>query len=162
MGIALPAAIGYEEMLERSKRLRLRSQWLCARAGTLTEATRAARATSVTVRRAIAVPSIRGGSHDADAEIRRRLIREKLSDGRLPVDLIARGVVGPSRGEVCDRCGVEVRPPALIMKGVASLGRALRFHVDCFYLWDGECRTFPPSASEAQIRASADPRLGPL
>jgi len=153
---------GHEQTITRSKKLVRASKGLCVEAVNLTEATRAIRATSVSIRRTVLAPSICGGADGLDTDARRRLIRDKLADGRLPVDSIARGVVGQSRGELCDGCGEEVQPPGMVMKGVASLGGVLRFHVDCFYIWDGECKWFTPPPNEAPLRSSVDPRLGPL
>ena len=156
--------VGCEEEVARARSLRMTSERLCLNATRLTEGVQMVRAASVSIRRSISITCIRGGADGLDpTEARRGIIRAKLADGRLPVDSIPRGVVGPSRGELCDGCGARVQPLGLVMKGVASLGQALRFHVDCFYLWEGECMTLsPPPANDAQARQSADARLGPL
>src|SRR5262245_15957980 len=92
--------ISHEEALAWSRRLRLTSERLCVNASHLTESAQSIRAASVSIRRAIAVPCIRGGVDELDpTEMRRGRIRARLTDGRLPVDSMARGVVGASRGE---------------------------------------------------------------
>src|SRR5262245_7221629 len=130
---------GHERAMAQSKALLQASQKLCAEAGVLRKSTRAARASSVSIRRMISVPSIRGGVQDGNSadedgnsthnEARRALIREKLAGGQLPLDPVDRLWGGPGRGELCDGCGAKVQPPALIMEALTTMGRALRLHV---------------------------------
>ena len=70
----------------------------------------------------------------------RRLIRDKLEDGRLPYNSIPRMWGGKGAGEICDACDESVTAPQMIMEGVSTdvLKRAVQFHVACFYLWDVE------------------------
>ena len=71
----------------------------------------------------------------------RLLIRQKLTDGRLPYDSIPRVWGGPGSGETCHACEEIIAKPALLMEGIALGGKApLQLHVQCFYMWDGERR----------------------
>ena len=72
----------------------------------------------------------------------RQLIRDKLRDGRLPVDSIPRIWGGAGAGEACDACGDLVTKDVLIMEGVSAsrTGQSVQFHVRCFYMWDQERR----------------------
>ena len=74
----------------------------------------------------------------------RALIRQKLSDGRLPHNSIPRVWGGPSAGETCDGCEETIARHQFVMEGASTSHhkRALQFHVECFHLWDDE-RTVP-------------------
>ena len=77
-----------------------------------------------------------------EVEALRLLIREKLRDGRLPLNRIPRFWSGPSDGEQCDACGRLILD-SLVIEGIASAvgGRkAIQPHVGCFALWDEERR----------------------
>jgi hypothetical protein len=67
----------------------------------------------------------------------RALIRAKLSDGRLPHESI-RISGGPGNGETCVACDEVIAKSNFIMEGLAEEHRAIRFHVQCFYVWDSE------------------------
>jgi hypothetical protein len=70
----------------------------------------------------------------------RLLIRQKLLDGRLPLNSISRIWGGPPAGEHCDACDRLITEP-LVMEGIASLiaGRQpVQMHVECFAFWDEE------------------------
>jgi hypothetical protein len=72
----------------------------------------------------------------------RVLIRDKLQDGRLPVNGIPRFWIGPSDGEECHACDRIINGP-LVIEGIASAtsGRqAIQMHINCFALWDEERR----------------------
>jgi hypothetical protein len=75
-----------------------------------------------------------------DQHTLRRMIKEKLADGRLPHDSIPRVWGGPGAGETCDACGEIVTKAQLIMEGITlSDGRKpVQFHVLCFQVWDTE------------------------
>jgi hypothetical protein len=78
-----------------------------------------------------------------ETEAIRLLIRQKLQDGRLPRDGIARFWGGPSEAEECDACEMLITDQ-LVIEGVDGNKRAIQMHVDCFALWDeerGEPRT---------------------
>ena len=76
-----------------------------------------------------------------DEDSLRRLIRQKLADGRLPLNSIPRIWGGPGAGEPCDACEERIAVPALVMEGIALGGHSpLQLHVRCFYVWDAERR----------------------
>jgi hypothetical protein len=77
-----------------------------------------------------------------DPELLRRLVSEKLADGRLPLNSIPRVWGGPGNGETCDVCEAAVTPHEFIMEGIslAPGKRPLQMHVGCFHLWDDERR----------------------
>jgi hypothetical protein len=74
----------------------------------------------------------------------RRLIRDKLKDGRLPCTTVCGdSEAGPGNGERCDACDALVSQPQLVMEGIASTPsdkKPIQFHVVCFQLWDAERR----------------------
>ena len=82
-----------------------------------------------------------------DPDVLRRLIRDKLQDGRLPYDSIPRMWGGKGDGEICDACEESVTPSQMIMEGVSTdvSKHAVQFHVACFYLWDVERREPAPA-----------------
>ena len=78
----------------------------------------------------------------------RILIREKLEDGRLPLNSMPRFWGGPADGEVCDACDHLITKQQLVMEGIASTlsdrpkeKKPIQFHVTCFQIWDVERRT---------------------
>jgi len=74
-----------------------------------------------------------------DQNILRPLIREKLANGCLPRTQGPRIWGGPSNGETCDGCGGRVAGAQMLMEGrLDALGCGVRFHVECFALWDAE------------------------
>jgi hypothetical protein len=77
-----------------------------------------------------------------DNEALRALIRNKLTDGRLPYDSIPRMWGGPGAGEVCDACEQLVTKEQMLMEGITlEDGRsAIQLHVRCFSVWDHERR----------------------
>jgi hypothetical protein len=75
----------------------------------------------------------------------RLLIRDKLQDGRLPVNGFPRFWVGPSDGEECHACDKLIAGP-LVVEGIASAAggrQAIQMHIACFALWDEERREAP-------------------
>jgi hypothetical protein len=82
-----------------------------------------------------------------DDSILRALIREKLTDGRLPLNSMPRFWGGPADGEVCDACDKLITKQQLVMEGIASTlsdrpkdKKPIQFHVTCFQIWDVERR----------------------
>lgn len=72
----------------------------------------------------------------------RVLIRDKLQDGRLPVNGIPRFWIGPSDAEECHACERIITGP-LVVEGIASPAggrRAIQMHINCFAIWDEERR----------------------
>ena len=78
-----------------------------------------------------------------DPHALRRLVSDKLADGRLPLNSIPRVWGGPANGEICNVCDVAVTQHQFIMEGIslAPGKKPLQMHVACFYLWDEERRT---------------------
>jgi len=71
------------------------------------------------------------------------LVREKLMDGRLPLDSMPRfwGVDGC--GEVCQACDKPITTKQLMMEGFAwtlTSKKPIQFHVKCFQIWEAERR----------------------
>ena len=88
--------------------------------------------------------------HD-DAPIH-TLIRQKLMDGRLPLNSVPRfwGVAGD--GEVCDACDKAITKQQFMMEGLASTlthKRPTQFHVRCFEIWEAERR--PPALARCGV-----------
>jgi hypothetical protein len=77
-----------------------------------------------------------------DAEAIRDLIRQKLHDGRLPRDSTPRAFARPGNWQRCDACE-ELMANALPMMEVYPVThdkKSVRFHGDCYTLWNGERR----------------------
>jgi hypothetical protein len=76
-----------------------------------------------------------------DTEALRGLIRQKLRDGRLPVDHIPRVWGGPGAMETCDE--LVVKQDEFLMEGISLTGgrRPLQLHVLYFGIWDAERRS---------------------
>jgi hypothetical protein len=79
----------------------------------------------------------------------RALIRQKLQDGRLPLNNTPRFWGGPGDGEVCDACDKPITKQQLVLEGIASTlslsdrpkdKKPIQFHVACFQMWDAERR----------------------
>jgi len=76
----------------------------------------------------------------------RTLVRQKLLDGRLPLDKIPRLRGGPADGEVCDACDKPITKQQLVMEGHSPPSdrpknkKAIQFHVACFQVWNDERR----------------------
>jgi hypothetical protein len=68
------------------------------------------------------------------------MIRQKLTDGRLPFNSIPRVWGGPGRGETCDACEGDISKEEFVIEGISlAAGRKpLQLHVECFYLWERE------------------------
>jgi hypothetical protein len=77
-----------------------------------------------------------------DAEAIRDLIQQKLHDGRLPRGSAPRAFGRPGNWQRCEACE-ETMPKALLMMEVYLQTRnmkAVRFHGDCYALWNEERR----------------------
>ena len=88
----------------------------------------------------------------------RTLIREKLSDGRLPYDSMPRFWGGPGDGEVCDACDKPITKQQLVMEASTLSDRPkdknpIQFHVPCFEVWNDERRK--PRANHPEVGAQA-------
>ena len=82
------------------------------------------------------------GAHGMDTPALRLLIRQKLSDGRLPRNGIPKVWGGVGSGQQCDACDERVAKTDFVMEGPVlnggRRGRDVQFHVLCFYIWDDE------------------------
>jgi hypothetical protein len=83
----------------------------------------------------------------------RVLIREKLADGRLPVNSIPRVWGGPGNDEMCDACEKIVTKDEFVIEGIGVEGSRspVQLHVACFRFWEEERR--------AIIAAGVPPRV---
>jgi hypothetical protein len=77
----------------------------------------------------------------------RLLIRDKLRNGGLPHNSIPRIWGGPGNGETCDVCEKIILKTQFVMEGRREGGDGVKFHVECFYLWDHERLTLGHSPS---------------
>lgn len=71
----------------------------------------------------------------------RTLVRQKLLDGRLPLNKISRLWGGPADGEICDACDKPITKQQLIMEGFVSMPtdkKPIQFHLQCFQFWETE------------------------
>ena len=76
-----------------------------------------------------------------ETQARRLLIREKLSDGRLPQNSISRVSGRPSEGEICHACEGVIAEAEMVIEGIFQGSvTPLQLDVDCFYLWYAERR----------------------
>jgi hypothetical protein len=75
-------------------------------------------------------------------EALRRLIRRKLEDGRLPRGIAPRAVGRPGNWQECDACGAMIANALLMMEVYPQTKdkKAVRFHGDCYTLWNEERR----------------------
>lgn len=88
-----------------------------------------------------------------------RLIRQKLGNGSLPQDGIARVWGSPGNREICDACVLVIDQNQFVMEGAFRDGRkrGIQFHVKCFQIWDAE-RTVPAGADpRGELPAIAQP-----
>jgi hypothetical protein len=77
-----------------------------------------------------------------DVQAIRLLIRQKLQDGRLPGGSTPRVFGRPGNWHKCDACE-ETMANALPMKEVYAVTndkKSIRFHGDCYLLWNEERR----------------------
>jgi hypothetical protein len=71
----------------------------------------------------------------------RLCIREKLQDGRLPVNSISSVGGRPGDGEKCDACDDAITNEQLTVEGISvesDGARPIIPHVACFQLWESE------------------------
>ena len=81
----------------------------------------------------------------------RLLIRQKLSDGRLPRSGVTKVWGGPGDGQQCHACDEVIAKSDFAMEGPVLCGgrgaRDVHLHVLCFYVWNEERSAVTPSAS---------------
>ena len=71
-----------------------------------------------------------------DAQGRRQFIRNKVACGALPSYPVARLKGRRGRGESCSGCDRTVLGSEPLIEATQDDGRpAVRFHVECFYIW---------------------------
>jgi hypothetical protein len=70
----------------------------------------------------------------------RQLIRHRIDNGRLPRDHTIELWHGDGYGfgQTCDGCGLTITTADRMSLLCADAWRALRFHADCFQVWDAE------------------------
>jgi hypothetical protein len=68
----------------------------------------------------------------------RQLIRCGIEDGRLPRDRTIELWRGPGFDHTCDGCGTTITHADKMSLICADDWRALRFHGECFQVWDSE------------------------
>jgi hypothetical protein len=73
-----------------------------------------------------------------DDAIVRRLVRERIVNGRLPRDRT--GAVSATNGndEGCDACSVPVAPDEVLVRVSREGSRRFVFHATCFAIWRDE------------------------
>jgi hypothetical protein len=64
--------------------------------------------------------------------------KEKLADGRLPHNSLARIWCGDGQGEMCLACDTPVENGEFVMEGIGANDKAVQFHVCGFYYWHSE------------------------
>lgn len=75
-----------------------------------------------------------------DHETLRSVIRAKISDGRLSRDALP-VVSGKAGNELpCSACDQPVPKPQVMIEGSRPGGPPMRFHVECFSIWEDERR----------------------
>ena len=84
----------------------------------------------------------------ADPEALRLLVRQKLTDGRLPRTYIPRTWGGAGNGKPCGVCEQIIRKPQMMIEAatVDDGEPDLSFHVPCFYFWETERKRPAPPA----------------
>jgi len=73
-------------------------------------------------------------------DVVRQRIRHRIEDGRLPRDRTIELWRGAGFGHTCDGCGLTITTADRMSLICADDWRAVRFHVECFQIWDTERR----------------------
>ena len=68
----------------------------------------------------------------------RQLIRQRIQDGRLPREGSIAWWHGAGFGRPCDGCGMPIVTGNMMGLMRADDWRSIRFHEDCFRVWDTE------------------------
>jgi hypothetical protein len=92
-----------------------------------------------------------------DEALLRQLIRQRLTDRRLPQSRTVVTIRETSgHGWPCDACDEHISPTQkTVLARAVRDSRTVVFHVDCYKLWDAELRTLAGSA------AATDPLQSP-
>jgi hypothetical protein len=92
-----------------------------------------------------------------DSELTRQLIRCRLDDGRLPHDRAVELSFGPGGGQACDGCGAAITThQAMTLRLDAEDWSEIRFHHECFQIWDGERLKAPRPGRAGSTAAKKD------
>jgi hypothetical protein len=88
------------------------------------------------------VPAAASGEATINPDCIRLLIRQKLQDGRLPRDITPTAFGRPGNWQKCDACEEFIVKSQLMMEIYAQRKdtTAVRFHGDCYVLWNEERR----------------------
>jgi hypothetical protein len=73
-----------------------------------------------------------------DEEVLRNVIRRKLADGRLPLRGICTAKAGRKPEARCAACSLDIPANETVVEIVASNGRIVSLHIDCFAIWNVE------------------------
>jgi hypothetical protein len=73
-------------------------------------------------------------------DVVRRRIRHGIDDGRLPRKRTIELWHGPGFGQTCDACGATIAIADRMILICADEWRTIRFHDDCFQVWNVERR----------------------
>ena len=74
-----------------------------------------------------------------DPSLLREVIRQRIQDGRLPRTPLIELGHGRGVGQACDACGSIIeKKQRMTVRMSADDWRTLRFHDECFQIWDME------------------------
>jgi len=74
-----------------------------------------------------------------DAELVRKLIRQRLEEGRLPYGHTVELGHGQGIGQPCDGCGAPITWQQKMTVRICSTDwRTIRLHNECFQIWEAE------------------------
>ena len=77
-----------------------------------------------------------------DTEVVRRVIRQRLEEGRLPHGQMMELGSGQGIGQLCDGCGESITwRQRMTVRICRDDWRAVRLHGDCFEIWETERQT---------------------
>jgi hypothetical protein len=73
-----------------------------------------------------------------DEEALRKVIRRKLAGGSLPSKGVCTAKAGRKQEEHCAACSRDIPSSDTVVEIVASNGRRISLHTDCFAIWHVE------------------------
>src|SRR2546426_11590902 len=92
-----------------------------------------------------------------DSQVTWQLIRLRLQDGRLPHDRAVELSFAPGSGQVCDGCGAAITTHQTMMLRLDTEDWCeMRFHDECFHIWDDERLKDPQSGRMRSTPAKKD------
>jgi hypothetical protein len=77
-----------------------------------------------------------------DPEAITATVRQKLAAGVLPAEECVRTWFGPGLGSRCDACERPIRKDQFECECDMANGTSIRFHRECFRIWDVERQAF--------------------